>query len=141
MLSPVSCVRCSLSLSREHRTSMGTPPHSGEVMHWQRRVLFFGELSTLCLLITPLPWPHKQAWKAPLRHRGCHDKAHHRLASEGAQPACDIGRPGPIVRRKREEDRVVSPQSNGLSKVGEAERFLRLDREKCPQTINPTCAH
>src|SRR2546423_9560784 len=139
MLSPLSCVRCSLSLSREHRTSMGTP--SGEVMHWQRKVLFFGELSTLCLLITPLPWPYKQAWKAPLRQRGCHDKAHRRLASERAQPACDVGRPGPIVRRKREEDRMVSPQSNGLSQVGEAERFGRLARENGTQTISAMSAH
>ena len=28
---------------------------SGEAMHWQRRVLFKGSLSTLCLLIAPLP--------------------------------------------------------------------------------------
>jgi hypothetical protein len=61
-------------------------------MHWQRRVLFKGSLSKLCLLIAPLPWPHKQAWKAPLRQRGCHDKVHHRLASESAQPAGDVGR-------------------------------------------------
>src|SRR2546425_6811325 len=86
-----------------------SPPPSGEVMHWLRRVLFFGELSTLCLLIAPFPEPHKQAWKAPLRQRSCHDKAHRHLTSERAQPACDIGRPGPIVRRKREEDRMVSP--------------------------------
>src|SRR2546428_11972101 len=110
-------------------------------MHWQRRVLFFGELSTLCLLIAPLPEPHNQAWKAPLRQRGCHDKAHRRLASERAQPACDVGRPGPIVRRKREEYRMVSPQSNGLSQVGEAERFGRLARENGTQTISTMSAH
>jgi hypothetical protein len=76
-------------------------------MCWQRRVLFFDEL-TLCLLIAPLPWPRKQAWKAPLRQRGFHDKIYHRLTSERAQPACDVGWPGPIVRRKQEEDRMVS---------------------------------
>src|SRR5437588_10328550 len=110
-------------------------------MQWPRRMLFKGSLATLCLLIASLPQPHKQAWKAPLRQRGCHDKVHRRLASESAQPACDVGWPGPIVRRKREEDRVVSPQSNGLSQVGEAERFGRFARENGTQTISAMSAH
>src|SRR5437667_2575674 len=86
----------------------------------QRRVLFKGSLATLCLLIAPLRWPREQAWKAPLRQHGCYDKAYTALSKERAQPACDVGRPGPIVMRKRKEDRMVSPQSNGLSQVGEA---------------------
>ena len=53
-------------------------------MQGPRRVLFKGSLATLCLLIASLPWPRKQAWKAPLRQRGCHDKAYRRLASESA---------------------------------------------------------
>src|SRR5438132_14200505 len=110
-------------------------------MQGPRRMLFKGSLTTLCLLIASLPQPHKQAWKAPLRQRGFHDKVHHRLASESAQPACDVGRPGPIVRRKREEDRVVLPQSNGLSQVGEAERFGHLARENGAQTVSTMCAH
>jgi len=32
-----------------------SPPISGEVMYWQRRVLFFGERQTLGLLIASLP--------------------------------------------------------------------------------------
>src|SRR6266699_50872 len=110
-------------------------------MQGPRRMLFKGSLTTLCLLIASLPQPHKQAWKAPLRQRGCHDKVHRRLASESAQPACDVGRPGPIFRRKREEYRVVSPQSNGLSQVGEAERFGRLARENGAQTVSAMSAH
>src|SRR5256714_8860743 len=110
-------------------------------MQGPRRMLFKGSLATLCLLIASLPQPHKQAWKAPLRQRGCHDKVHRRLASESAQPACDVGRPRPIVRRKREEDRVVSPQSNALSQVGEAEWFGCLAREHGTQTISGMSAH
>src|SRR6266550_9334961 len=110
-------------------------------MQGPRRMLFKGSLATLCLLIASLPQPHKQAWKAPLRQRGCHDKVHRRLASESAQPACDVGRPWPIVRRKREEDRIVSPQSNGLSQVGEAERCGRRARENGAQTISAMSAH
>ncbi len=78
-------------------------------MYWQRGVLFFGERQTLGLLIAPLSKPRKRAWKAMLHQRGCHDKVHRCRANERAQPACDVGRPGPIVRRKQEEDRVVSP--------------------------------
>ena len=114
---------------------------SGEVRQGPRRVLFKGSLATLCLLVASLPQPRKQAWKALLRQRGCYDKVHHRLASESAQPACDIGRPGPIVRSKREEYRVASPQSNGLGQVGEAERFGRLARENGTQTISAMSAH
>ena len=76
-----------------------------------------------------------------LRQCGCHDKVHRCRANERAQPACDVGRPGPIVRRKREEDRVVSPQSNGLSQVGEAEWFGCLARENGTQTISGMSAH
>src|SRR5436305_13060468 len=110
-------------------------------MQGPRRLLVNESLATLRLLLASLHQPHKQAWKAPLRQRGFHDKIHHRLASESAQPTCDVGRPGPIVRRKREEDRIVLPQSNGLSQVGEAEWFGHLARENGAQTVSAMSAH
>jgi hypothetical protein len=110
-------------------------------MQGPRRKLFKGSLAKLCLLIASLPKPHKQAWEAPLRQRGCYDKAYRRLARESAHPACDVGRPEPIVRSKREEDRVVSPQRNGLSQVGQAERFGRRAREHGTQSISAMSAH
>src|SRR2546427_7286415 len=94
----------------------------------------------LCLLIASLPQPDKQAWKALLCQRGCNDKAYKDLASESAHPAGDVGRPGLIIRRKREEHRVPLSQSNGLGQVGEAERFGRLANEHGAHTISPMSA-
>src|SRR5260370_14099401 len=115
-------------------------PPSGTVTPWRRRVLFKGSLSTVCLLIAPLAWPHKQTWKAPLRQHGCHDRVYPHIAHERAQPAREVGRRGPIVRINQEEDPMVSPQSNGLSLVGEAERCGCLAHEQGAQTISAMSA-
>src|SRR6266852_9620681 len=84
--------------------------------------LFPGLLSTLCTLIAPLPYPHKDS--RPLG-RGC-QVAHKPLANEVSQPAGEVGRPGRTVRIIVEANRVQSPESNALTKVGEAEWFGRL---------------
>src|SRR5579871_2784855 len=116
-------------------------PPSGEMMHRWRRKLFFGKRQALCLLIAPLPWPRKHAWQAALCQHSCHNKAYTAHASKRAQPVGDVGGPGPIVGREREEDRMVSPQSNGLSQVGEAERCGRLAREHGTHTISAMSTH
>jgi hypothetical protein len=62
-------------------------------MRWLRRVLFKGSLATLCLLIASLPQPDKQAWKALLRQRGCHDKAYKQGVRQSPGCSSRLGRP------------------------------------------------
>src|SRR5712691_8801920 len=66
--------------------------------------LFPGLLSTLCTLIAPLPYPHKDS--RPLC-RGC-QIAHKPLANEVSQPPGEVGRIGFVIRIIVEANRVVS---------------------------------